>query len=321
MKTALVIPTIRKDSLGEFFDEWSERVGFSFDEIIVVEDNPEKTFNFNIKHHYSWEEIKKDLGENAWIISKRDSSIRCYGFLLAYRLGADFIFTLDDDCRPSKEKNSNFLKDHLKNLTEKPKWTESIPGQRTRGLPYYNKGTIKNVAMSVGLWEGVPDFDSIQTISGADQNLQLSETYVLGNGQFTPICGMNMAIRRDFIPACYVPLQGEGQPFRRFDDIWMGIIAKKVADHLGFSVTMGKPYIFHARASDPMTNLVKEAPGIKFNEKFWETVEEISLTEKTPVDCMEEIAEGLSIKEDEYGYCKQLGAAIKVWCRIIRANP
>lgn len=316
MRIALVVPTVRASCLSSCLEAWSWRD--KFDELIVVEDAPEKTFDYDIKHHYSWNEIDIDLGKDAWIISRRDSSIRSYGFIIANRLNVDYIFTIDDDCYPINK--HEFIDLHIKNLTNTPKWVESVPNQRTRGLPYFNKGVNKNVVMSVGLWKGIPDFDSIQTLSGENQQILLPETRVLPSGQYSPICGMNLCIKKEFVAACYFPLQGESNLFRRFDDIWMGIIAKKIADHLRLSITQGKPYICHKRASDPMVNLVKEAPGIKFNEIFWEIIDDIELSGNSPLECMIQIGKSLLKAKDEYGYCEKLGYAIDIWCRLITPN-
>ena len=41
MKTAIIVPTIREESIKKFLDRWS------FDEntrLLIVEDNPKKTF-------------------------------------------------------------------------------------------------------------------------------------------------------------------------------------------------------------------------------------------------------------------------------------
>ena len=67
--------------------------------------------------------------------------------------------------------------------------------------------------------------------------------------------------------------------FDRFGDIWAGILMKKVADSLGYSVSTGMPYIRHERASNPFTNLKKEANGIEVNEHFWEFVDNVNLKE------------------------------------------
>jgi reversibly glycosylated polypeptide/UDP-arabinopyranose mutase len=312
-KTALVVPTIRENSIKEFLNDW-DLIGEFWDEIIVVEDNPKKSFDIrDVSHHVSWAEIVDDLGDDAWIMSRRDSSIRSYGFLMAYRLGADYIFTMDDDCRPMpvRTMDNSFVWRHMENMTNTPRWIESIPGQRTRGLPYKNKGVAKNVVMSVGLWEGNPDFDAIQTLSGESQDLVLPETRVMSLGQYVPICGMNLGFHRDITSLLYFTLQGEGYPYRRFDDIWMGVICKKICDHLGLMITIGKPYIMHSKASDPFVNLVKEAPGVKFHEEFWEMIDSVGLTKKYPASCMIELGAALEKMPDPY--VSKLGRAIQIW--------
>jgi len=44
---------------------------------------------------------------------------------------------------------------------------------------------------------------------------------------------------------------GEGQPYRRFDDIWFGVIAKRICDHLGWSIAVGDPHVHHGRCPTP----------------------------------------------------------------------
>lgn len=317
MKTALVIPTIREASIHKCLEEW-DLLGYMWDNIIVVEDNPTKTFKLPSSYswpnteHYSWADINSDLDDDAWIISHHDSAIRSYGFLKAYQTGADYIFTIDDDCLPFS--GCDFVRDHIQNLELTPRWVESIPNQRTRGLPYKNKGTSNNVMLSVGLWKGNPDFDSVQILSGISEIVTLPETRVLSIGQYTPICGMNMAFKREITPLCYFALSGDGVPYGRFDDIWFGVICKKICDHLGFMITCGKPYVVHSKVSDVFVNLVKEAPGIAYHESFWETIHDIPLTSKTPVGCMFEVGNGLMKLPNEYA--KKFGSAITIWAGL-----
>jgi reversibly glycosylated polypeptide/UDP-arabinopyranose mutase len=316
MKTALVIPSNRQHNLLHFLDQWEGNA--RWDLVIVVEDGPVKSFKLNeddllnaVLHHVSWNEIDEDLGEDSWIISRRDSAIRSYGFLLAYRLGADFIFTLDDDCLPL---DTTFITDHLNNFTQTPMWVPSIPGQRTRGLPYNNLGKSKKVVMSVGLWEGVPDYDAIQTLAKERPPEELPMARVMPLGQYFPICGMNLCFIREIACLAYFPLMGEGYPYRRFDDIWFGVICKKICDHLGLQITCGFPYINHSRASDPFVNLVKEAPGIAFNEEFWCHIDQIKLTGITPNVCLAEI--GLALKGNKNEYLDKLGQSLLVWNKL-----
>lgn len=303
----LVVPTIRENCIAEFLDAWQYE---NFDEVVVVEDNPTKTFDINKKHHYSWKEIEEEWGKDSWIFSRRDSAIRSFGFWKAYQLGAKVIYTLDDDCYPLPDEY--FTITHQSNLEDTPKWGELIVGLRTRGLPYFNIGTLPVVA-NVGLWTNIPDLDAINQIANPilDFEPNVKENRVMPHGQYFPFCGMNFCFKREVTPMSYLPLMGEGQPYRRFDDIWFGIIFKKVCDHLNYYITSGHPFVEHKRASHPLINLVKEAPGIQTNETFWEVVDEVALTCKTPKDCMLEIGDGLYSNKDEY--IKRLGEAITIW--------
>jgi len=307
---ALVVPTNREDAIKAFLKAW-EPVK-DWDITIIIEDHAQKSFDLGVDHHYSWSEINDDLGENSWIISNQDSAIRCYGFLQAYRMGAEYIFSLDDDCYPC---TLPWCQEHIKRLSSTPKWTESILGQRTRGLPYDNRGILDNVMFNVGLWTGIPDFDSVQSLGCIVPNDFEPPAYdrIIPKGQYVPICGMNLAFKREATPLCYFPLMGTSSPFSRFDDIWFGVIAKKICDHLGWHISVGRPFIEHIRMSDKFDNLVKEAPGIKFNEEFWEIIDKIELTSKTPHGCMLEIGN----KMDHTSiYISQLGWTIRLWANL-----
>lgn len=307
---ALVVPTIRLNSIQEFLKEWKPYK--DWDVTILVEDNPEKTFEVDVDYHYSWKDIDLNLRDNSWIISHRDSAIRSFGFLKAWQLGAEYIFTLDDDCLPIK--GSCFCKDHLKNLKETPRWCESVLGHRTRGLPYKNLGLMTNVKFSMGLWEGIPDFDAIHMLTNFSDSLNLTETRVMPQGQYFPFCGMNFAFSRDVTPLTYFPLMGKDSPFGRFDDIWFGVICKKICDHLNYAITVGRPYIYHSKASNAFDNLVKEAPGIKFNESFWEFIDCIKLEGRNPTFCMAEVGCALMQHKDEY--LNKIGKAIQLWAQL-----
>ncbi|GKA44170.1 probable UDP-arabinopyranose mutase 2 [Tanacetum coccineum] len=66
----------------------------------------------------------------------------------------------------------------------------------------------------------------------------------------------------------YFGLMGDGQPIRRYDDIWAGRCIKVICDHLGLGVKTGFPYIWHSKASNPFVNLKKEYKGI-----YWSSIQ------------------------------------------------
>lgn len=314
----LVVPSIRENSLKKFLEHWHDEISKNNVDLIIIEDNPTKTFKIPIEHHYSWQEIDADLKEDAWIISRHDSAIRSYGFLIAHRLGAEYTFTLDDDCYP--EPGENFFQDHIKKLEATPKWTESILGIRTRGIPYENLGKMNNVVANMGLWTDVPDYDAIQTFTTPKEYFTPPQNTdrVMPRGQYFPFCGMNFVFKREVAVLSYFPLMGDNSPFRRFDDIWFGIIFKKICDHLNLAITCGYPFIHHSRASNPFDNLVKEAPGIKLNETFWEIVDEVSLRGSTSIECMKEVGHSLCHSKDQY--ISKLGLAILTWVKYFEVS-
>ena len=134
MRTAVVIPTIRPDSLRNFQSEWD---GAGWDDTIVVYDGPrsECRLDWPGAHVYCWDDYSSLYGESAWIFSRRDSACRCFGFLQAVARGADVVITLDDDCYPTEPwSRGAFVGAHLRRLEEAPRWVSSVPGLRVRGL-------------------------------------------------------------------------------------------------------------------------------------------------------------------------------------------
>ena len=130
----LVIPTIRENSFNDFVVRWRDIGLFDIVDLLVMEDNPTKTFKMpNIfdkngqtwpegaaNYHVSWEDIGKELGDLEWIIPRRSDTVRSFAYWKAWKLGYKHILTLDDDCYPPSEVDgltydaAGFVKDHLR---------------------------------------------------------------------------------------------------------------------------------------------------------------------------------------------------------------
>jgi hypothetical protein len=283
MTSVLIIPSNRPESFAQFVEQWSP---FPWDVTILMEDNPEQTIPTRQipgkVEHLCWRDIEEEMGENAFAISRRDSAIRSFGFYYAWKHYANagmpntdkYFFTLDDDCYPTDR--DAFVPEHIAGLHPQ-KWAELIPGVRTRGLPYYNPGRqALESDVHVGLWHNVPDFDAPQTLALADKPqppFRSPDAYLLRHPQqYWPFCGMNFSWRTDITPLLYFPKMGMGSPYARFDDMWCGILLQAICGHYGWLLSTGKPHVWHSRASKPMVNLTKEAPGIRANEVFWELI-------------------------------------------------
>jgi reversibly glycosylated polypeptide / UDP-arabinopyranose mutase len=308
MKIFLVIPTIRNLN---FLAAWSD--AFADCHVLIVEDGPKKTVRVPRTPrkeilHYCWQDIRADFGQHEWIFSRKNAGIRSYGFWKAHELGADIIITLDDDCYPVE---GRFVQQHVDNLSRKaPRgWVTTYPNEKfvyTRGIPYKIRDAYP-VMISHGLWTNKIDLDGITEINYPDLNLPAYPPILqfIPQHAYFPMCSMNLAFRREVTPLMYFPLMGanpEGAPwgYDRFDDIWAGIFAKKIIDHLGWAAVNGSPFIEHKKASDPQKNILKEKRGITANEWMWKRVDEAALSKDTPAECYVELAKNIRFPRDTY---------------------
>lgn len=318
MKAAIVIPTIREKNIIDFLAVWATE--FSNHEVIVVEDNPEKSFEIsgaNIRH-FCWADIDQELGSESWIIPRRTDCIRSFGYLKALESGPDIIVTLDDDCYPAA---NGFLEKHYQKLSEPAQetaWVSTGVGVRPRGMPYHEPFRSAECTISHGLWDRVPDFDAVTQLANTRFQGDFEPLeQVIPKGKFFPMCGMNLAFRPKMVPAMYFLLMGRDWPFDRFGDIWCGVFAKKICDHLGLAVSSGEPRVEHQRASNVWANLRKEMPGYEVNETLWREVDSISLTKGTVRDCYVEIAQKFPLAGE---YWDRLRMAMTLWAELFPAG-
>ncbi len=316
---AIVIPTIR--SL-RFLDAWKDQLrGIS---LYIIEDHPTKEFETPLidgvrMHHYSWEDIHREFGDDEWIFSRRNAGIRSYGFWKAYQDGAQVIMTLDDDCFPTKDL---LVAGHAANLFYKAptSWSSVYPDPKylyTRGFPYDVREKRETV-ISHGLWSGALDMDArTEVITGKlHESAYPPLRMIVPSGTFFPMSSMNLAFARVITPAMFFPMMGydpDGKPwgYDRYDDIWAGVFVKKICDHLGLAVVSGSPFVDHRKASDPGANLQKEKTGMAANEMLWKIVDVVKLTKSDPASCYKELAQ--KSKFPRLPYFERLRKAMKIW--------
>lgn len=338
-KVAIVVPTIRENSIVRFLEEWEEEFFNNREysiKVFLIEDNHEKTFNLSKYKgkiiHYSWSDIEMVLGKNSWIIPRRTDCVRSFGYLMAYKSKPDIIITLDDDCYPLKKylksTESSLIKTHWDALMGKKEekienaWISTIKKLRPRGIPYkkFERRYESVTALNHGLWYNVPDFDG--TTQLASKKTSGLHGYAINQDipkdKFFPMCGMNIAWKNEVTPAMYFLLMGQDIKgnhwgYDRFGDIWCGIFLKKIVDHLNFNISSGNPIIWHDRASNPLTNIKKERTGVKVNEYLWQKIDNLRLTKSSFKDCYVELSEKLDLKGE---YWENLKKAMKIWASL-----
>jgi hypothetical protein len=325
-RVALVVPTNRLDSLAQFRRAWE---GAPFDDVIVVYDGPraECVIEWPTATVYCWEDHNDLHGPDGWIFSRRDSACRCLGFVEAVRRGADYVVTLDDDCLPlDDEFAASFPAEHVRRLEAPTRWVSTVPGLRVRGMPSGDDGVIDGppaVLVNMGLWCGVPDLSAEQTLAlrsrNADSAVLTDFTPAPGDRvasphQLFPFCGMNLAFRRDALPALYFPKMGIGSPYSRFDDIWCGVLLQRICARTGHLLTIGEPWVRHVRASNVDENLRKEAPGVAAHERYWRILADLRIEGEDLSDCVLSAADGLEAQGD--AYLVEWGRALRIWSAI-----
>jgi reversibly glycosylated polypeptide/UDP-arabinopyranose mutase len=339
MSVSVVIASNRPESLNRWMEAWKDDLKDT-EVIIVLDTKTRSDFNLNSPlayndiRVYAWDQIDADLGDKAWIIPRRSSAIKSYGFLKAT---GDSIWTLDDDCFPEPFWRGSYPQQVTRILSnsvpEHDSWWNTInhTGFYPRGYPYDIRKP-KPVGIFHGLWSGIPDLDGKTALKYPDfYTAEAVSLDVVPYGKLFPMCGMNLAFRRELLPVMYFGLQGHAYtpdmtalqklPFDRFDDIWAGVFAKLVCDHLGYAVRSGSPSITHTKESDPQERVTKEAPGIEVHERFWKHIKDWGLgSSGDAADCYRTLSYAVNdfgcTEDSNRQYWYFLANAMRVWSTL-----
>jgi len=323
-RIAVIVPTCRVESIKRFIESWHFPKNC---ELFIIEDYAKPTFpiidfmaksTYEVINHRCWQDFEEEFGDDAWIFSKQTAGgCRSYGFWLAYKNKFDYILTLDDDCLPfsdNKYEHEQFIQTHLDMINQSDSyWQWTTKEIKSRGVPYQNLGH-RETLINMGFWRRNADLDGISQLIYGARDLEPKILNPVMPGYYYPMCAMNLFFRVKAVPMMYFLLMGSKYNIDRFDDIWCGIVSKKICDHLGYLVRAGKPSLIHERASNVWINIEKEWTGLKMNEDFWKIIDKIDLKEKTIVGCYKEIAEVL--KTQISSYYRKLGEAMGIWANL-----
>jgi hypothetical protein len=234
---------------------------------------------------------------------------------------------IDDDTLPHDDQD--FFGTHLKNLAfegsvrrvgSDERWVNVLyqhvdeHGLYPRGYPYSAMDeTVEtdttdlargDVVASQGLWTNVPDLDAVRILMDGDLNGQaqtrttaadFDEDFVAAEGNYLTVCSMNLAFRREVIPAFYqLPMDDNEWDVGRFDDIWSGVFLKRACDVLGTQIYNGDPLCEHNKAPrSTFSDLTNEVHGLELNEHVWEIADRAGGDATTYAGVFEAIAREL----------------------------
>jgi len=161
------------------------------------------------------------------------------------------------------------------------------------------------VVASQGLWTNVPDLDAVRILMDGDLEGQaqtrttaddFGEDFVAARGNYLTVCSMNLAFRREVIPAFYqLPMDDNEWDVGRFDDIWSGLFLKRACDVLGKRIYNGDPLCEHNKAPrSTFDDLANEVAGLELNEHVWEVIDEAGDDADSYAAVFDEMADALA---------------------------
>ncbi|MFD1640589.1 alpha-1 4-glucan-protein synthase [Halohasta litorea] len=249
-----------------------------------------------------------DVSEYSHIIPAASHAETSFGLLYMWAGDYDYGFFIDDDTLPHDE---DFFGTHMENLafegeiesvSSDEQWVNVLYQNADehdlypRGYPYSamhesvetetTEIERNEIVASQGLWTNVPDLDAVRILMDGDLQGQAQTRtteddfegdFVAAEGQYLTVCSMNLAFRREVIPAFYqLPMDENEWDVGRFDDIWSGVFLKRACDILGKQIYNGAPLCEHNKAPrSTFDDLNNEVPGLELNEHLWEIIDDV----------------------------------------------
>ncbi|USZ68422.1 alpha-1 4-glucan-protein synthase [Halorussus salilacus] len=246
------------------------------------------------------------IAEYSHVVPAASHAETSFGLLYLWANDFEYGFFIDDDTLPHDE--DDFFGRHMRNLdyegeieevSSDEQWVNVLyqnfedHGLYPRGYPYSamdetvetDTTEISDVVASQGLWTNVPDLDAVRILMDGDLQGQAQtrtsaddydRDFVAARGNYLTVCSMNLAFRREIVPAFYqLPMDENRWDVGRFDDIWSGVFLKRACDLLGKRIYNGRPLCEHNKAPrSTFDDLNNEVPGLELNEHLWEVVDE-----------------------------------------------
>ncbi|MQM08695.1 hypothetical protein Taro_041552 [Colocasia esculenta] len=307
----IVITALQPD-LTSFMEDWRPIIS-QFHIIIVKEPGLEEDLQIpqGFDHQiYTGSDIQRIAGHTSITFSGHSC---CYiGYLVSQK---KYVISIDSDCLPARDKNGcvvDAVAQHIANLQ-----TPATPfffntlydpyrtgADFVRGYPFSLRTGVQCV-LSCGLWLNLADYDApTQAVKPNERNHRYVDAVLTVPARaMMPVSGINIAFDREimgptFFPGFRLPEEGK-QRWESMEDIWCGLCAKVVGDHLGHGVKSGLPYVWRsasANRGDAFGSLKRGWEGVKLMEEvvpFFQSVR-LPRTAVTAEECVFEIAKMVS---------------------------
>ena len=269
----------------------------------------------------------RDVVEFSHVIPDASHAETSFGLLYMWANPRfEYGFFIDDDTLPHE--NFDFFGRHFENLTydgeleeigSSTQWVNVLyqnfdeHGLYPRGYPYsamdeepeVSVRETNDVVASQGLWTNVPDLDAVRILLDGDLEGQAQTRleaehydgdFLAARGNYLTVCSMNLAFKREVIPAFYqLPMDDNPWNVGRFDDIWSGVFLKRACDVLDKDIYNGAPLCVHNKAPrSTFSDLNNEVPALELNEHVWEIADGAGATADSYAEVFAAIATALT---------------------------
>ena len=273
---------------------------------------------------------EQGISEFSHLVPAASHAQTSFGLLYLWAADYDYGVFIDDDTAPHDD--VDFFGTHMENLAfegdiervrSDENWVnvlyqnEEDHGLYPRGYPYAamdetvetDTTEVERVVASQGLWTNVPDLDAVRILMDGDLQGQAqtrtSEAdfdgdFVAAERNYLTVCSMNLAFRREVVPAFYqLPMDDNAWDVGRFDDIWSGLFLKRACDVLGGKIYNGGPLCEHNKAPrSTFSDLTNEVHGLELNEHVWEEIDAVG----SDADSYREVFEAMADRLAEGDY-------------------
>ena len=308
---AVVVPTNRPDRFADFISSWGHVFKRHNVYLIVVQDLPEH--NPEIADAIQGRGIAHEMHDWGTITAKhiphRTDMVRSWGIYRAWATGREYTLTLDDDVSPSGDLFAAYEKvfrDGAPHSRYFDVGALTSFGGHLRGFPFKDRKPAE-VVVQYGGWDGILDYDAPTQLAGVKEQEWFTRIVVpVPVGAAVTTCIMNAAWRTEYAPIMWQLPLFDGR-FNRFGDIWSGLLQKRTLDVTGgVMVVNGNATVQHVRASDPVANLEREAPGIGPNEGLWDEL------------CRRQVGDYWQVTDIAYSYFRRLNHEYGEHFRVAR---
>ncbi|MEM7204408.1 MAG: hypothetical protein AAF628_29380 [Planctomycetota bacterium] len=294
-----------------------------------------------------------DLPELDTLIPYNSVQRRNLAYLQAAAAGAECIITIDDDNHvteddyigghaivgstetlPVVKSSSGWFNSSSLLVTDPPKplFHRGFP-TCMRGLgETLDYGSHKGrVVVNAGLWLDVADADAMSHLDAPCSVTGYREGFdgrlAVAHGTNMVFNSQNTAFHRDTLPAMFLmPMGGRCGPLEvgRYDDIWMSMFVKVIADHLGDLVCVGRPLVRQLRNDhDLIRDLLVEIPAMRISNTMTRSLADVKFTGQDYGTCYLELIQHLratltrdGYSDDERAYLTGLYDGMESWTRI-----